>query len=95
MPLGRSKEGKICAEVKKHEQVIMENARKNSLKKLFHYLSEIPGGESTAIIVGGEAYTINRAPSGRFTYAKGNGLELHSQKELEELIELYTSKFNV
>ena len=93
MPLGGSKEGKINAEVRKHELEIMENARKADLRKKFHYVDEIVRTHATPITVGGKAYELVREEySGELRYKKGSGLELKNVKELHELMQLYNEE---
>jgi len=91
MPLGNSKEGRVAAEASKSGSEIMENARKNALRKKFVHLDKIPGYETAAISVGDEPYLLYMDGNYKFCYTKGE-LKVRDENELKELLELYTKE---
>ena len=96
MPLGADKEAKVSAEFKKHEQEIMEKARKKGLRDKFHFLDAIKGrgNDQNAVVVGDEIYEVAYDDMfGKFVYTKQcSGLVVRDLNELQQLLDLYNEE---
>ena len=92
MPFGKDKEHRVTSEFKKHEEEIMENARKKKIREKFHFLDAIKNttNQGNAIIVNSQAYElVYDGLHGEFLYKKSSNLVLDSEVELQGLIKLY------